>query len=161
MVWVTDVARIPSCCGSGVGRWLQLRLDPWPGNLHMLFLSRRSGSRKGKTTKKEKEKEIRQLSHRKRGVPAVAQQVKELVLLQLQIPGSGTSTCHVWLTKEKEPGREGTAKEGGEDRPAGGRQSLHRSRDGLRGGVQREARNHQSSQHRRYLETKEQRKHLP
>ena len=24
----TDMARIPRCCGSGVGRWLQLRLDP-------------------------------------------------------------------------------------------------------------------------------------
>ena len=28
--------RSPSCCGSGVGRWLQLRLDPKPGNLHLL-----------------------------------------------------------------------------------------------------------------------------
>ena len=26
---------IPRCCGSGVGQWLQLRLDPSPGNLHM------------------------------------------------------------------------------------------------------------------------------
>ena len=34
VVWIADVARIPRCCGSGVGQWLQLRLDPWPGNLH-------------------------------------------------------------------------------------------------------------------------------
>ena len=27
-------AQILRCCGSGVGRRLQL-LDPWPGNLHM------------------------------------------------------------------------------------------------------------------------------
>ena len=35
VVWVADVARIQCCCGSGAGWWLQLRLDPWPGNLHM------------------------------------------------------------------------------------------------------------------------------
>ena len=35
VVWVADVAWIPLCCGSGVGRWLRLRLDPWPGNLHV------------------------------------------------------------------------------------------------------------------------------
>ena len=28
VVYVADAARIPRCCGSGVGRWLQLRLDP-------------------------------------------------------------------------------------------------------------------------------------
>ena len=28
VVWVADAARIPSCCGSDVGRQLQLRLDP-------------------------------------------------------------------------------------------------------------------------------------
>ena len=28
--------RIRRCCGSGVGWWLQLRWDPYPGNLHML-----------------------------------------------------------------------------------------------------------------------------
>ena len=28
VVWVADVARIPCCCGSGVGQWLQLQLDP-------------------------------------------------------------------------------------------------------------------------------------
>ena len=27
----------PSCCGSGVGQQLQLRFDPWPGNLHVLW----------------------------------------------------------------------------------------------------------------------------
>ena len=27
----------PSCCGCGGGRRLQLQLDPWPGNLHMLW----------------------------------------------------------------------------------------------------------------------------
>ena len=35
VVWVADVAQIPCCCGSGVGRQLQLRLDPKPGNFHM------------------------------------------------------------------------------------------------------------------------------
>ena len=28
VVWVTDAARIPRCCGCGVGRKLQLQLDP-------------------------------------------------------------------------------------------------------------------------------------
>ena len=27
--------RIWRCCGYGVGQWLHLRLDPYPGNLHM------------------------------------------------------------------------------------------------------------------------------
>ena len=36
VVWVAEAARIPRCCGCGVGRWLQLRLDPWPGSLHVL-----------------------------------------------------------------------------------------------------------------------------
>ena len=27
VVWVADAARIPCCCGSGIGQWLQLRLD--------------------------------------------------------------------------------------------------------------------------------------
>ena len=35
VVQVADAARILRCCGSGVGRWLQLRFDPQPGNLHM------------------------------------------------------------------------------------------------------------------------------
>ena len=36
VVWVADMARIPRCCGSRVGQLLQLGLDPWPGNLHVL-----------------------------------------------------------------------------------------------------------------------------
>ena len=28
VAWVADTARIPSCCGSGVGWWLQLQFDP-------------------------------------------------------------------------------------------------------------------------------------
>ena len=28
VVWAADAARIPCCCGSGVGRWLQLRFNP-------------------------------------------------------------------------------------------------------------------------------------
>ena len=37
VIQVTDMARIPSCCGCGcgVGLQLQLRLNPQPGNLHM------------------------------------------------------------------------------------------------------------------------------
>ena len=35
VVHVADTAQIPCCCGSGVGQWLQLRLNPSPGNLHM------------------------------------------------------------------------------------------------------------------------------
>ena len=34
-VWVTDVACIPGCCGCGVGRWQQTKLDPNPGNAKM------------------------------------------------------------------------------------------------------------------------------
>ena len=30
VVWVADAARIPRCCGSGVGQRLQFRLDPYP-----------------------------------------------------------------------------------------------------------------------------------
>ena len=36
-MWVADVARFWCGCGSGVGWWLQLRLDPSPGNLHRGF----------------------------------------------------------------------------------------------------------------------------
>ena len=36
VAWVADMARILSCCDRGVGRWLQLRFNPWPGNPHML-----------------------------------------------------------------------------------------------------------------------------
>ena len=28
VVWVTDVAKFPWGCGCGIGRWLQLQLDP-------------------------------------------------------------------------------------------------------------------------------------
>ena len=35
VVQAADTARIWRCCGCGVGRRLQLRLDPQPGNLHM------------------------------------------------------------------------------------------------------------------------------
>ena len=35
VVQVTDVAWIPHCCGCGVGQWIQIQLDPQPGNLHM------------------------------------------------------------------------------------------------------------------------------
>ena len=35
VVWVADEAQIHCCCGSGVGWWLELQLDPWPENLHM------------------------------------------------------------------------------------------------------------------------------
>ena len=30
--------RIRCGCGCGVGQELQLRLDPWPGNFHMLWV---------------------------------------------------------------------------------------------------------------------------
>ena len=36
MVQVTDEVWIWHCCGCGVGQWLKLQFDPWPGNLHML-----------------------------------------------------------------------------------------------------------------------------
>ena len=35
VAWVADMARILSCCDRGVGRWLQLRFNPWPRNLQM------------------------------------------------------------------------------------------------------------------------------
>ena len=38
MVEVTHVAWIWHGCGSGVGQQLQLWFDPWPGNLHMLWV---------------------------------------------------------------------------------------------------------------------------
>ena len=36
VVWVIDVAQIWYCCGRGVGWQQQIRIDPWPENLHML-----------------------------------------------------------------------------------------------------------------------------
>ena len=38
VVQVTDTAWIPRCCSCGVGQQLQLRLDPQPRNLHMLWV---------------------------------------------------------------------------------------------------------------------------
>ena len=35
VVQVADTAQILRCCGSGMGWWLQLRLDPQPGNFHV------------------------------------------------------------------------------------------------------------------------------
>ena len=32
---VTDVAQMGCCHGCGIGQELQLRYDPWPGNVHM------------------------------------------------------------------------------------------------------------------------------
>ena len=54
LVWVTDTACIPRCCGSGVGQRLQLQLDPQPGNLHMLQV----WPLKDKKKKKRKKKKI-------------------------------------------------------------------------------------------------------
>ena len=34
VVWVTDVAWILHCCGSGTGWQLQFCLEPWPGNFN-------------------------------------------------------------------------------------------------------------------------------
>ena len=30
VVWVAGMARIPHCCGRGVGQQLQLQFNPWP-----------------------------------------------------------------------------------------------------------------------------------
>ena len=35
VMYITDVAQLWRCCGSGVDQRLQLRFNPWPGNLHM------------------------------------------------------------------------------------------------------------------------------
>ena len=35
-VMIEDLARIPHCNGYGVNQHLQLQLDPYPGNFHML-----------------------------------------------------------------------------------------------------------------------------
>ena len=35
VVYVTDAAQIPCCCGCGVGQRLQFRFSPWSANLHM------------------------------------------------------------------------------------------------------------------------------
>ena len=50
VMWVADAAWITCCCGSGVGWWLQLQLDPEPGNLHMPWV------RPWKRRKKKKKK---------------------------------------------------------------------------------------------------------
>ena len=52
VLWVADAARVPCCCGSGVGWWLRLRLDPWPGGLHVP----RERPRKWQKAKKKKKK---------------------------------------------------------------------------------------------------------
>ena len=33
---ITDVTKIPHCCGFGLGQQLQLPFDPWPRNFHVL-----------------------------------------------------------------------------------------------------------------------------
>ena len=38
VVWVTDMAQIPCCSDCGIDRRLQLHLDLYPGNLHMLWV---------------------------------------------------------------------------------------------------------------------------
>ena len=51
LVQVTDMAWMPHCYGSGIGRRLQLQLDPWPGNLHMPWeaaLEKAKGQKKKK-----------------------------------------------------------------------------------------------------------------
>ena len=53
VVWVSDAARIPHCCGSGIGRWLQLWLDPYAENLHM---PREAALEKAKSKKKNNKK---------------------------------------------------------------------------------------------------------
>ena len=53
MVW------IPRCCGCGIVQWLQLWLDPWPGNLHML----RVRPQKAKEREKRKVTKIVQNSY--------------------------------------------------------------------------------------------------
>ena len=53
VVYVADVARIPSCCGCGVGRWLQLWFNRWPGNLHMLRERPKNMAKKQKQTNKK------------------------------------------------------------------------------------------------------------
>ena len=49
-----EAAGIPRCCGSGVGWWLQLRLDPWPGNLHMPWERSKKWQKDKKKTPKPK-----------------------------------------------------------------------------------------------------------
>ena len=55
VVQVTDAAGIWHCCDSGVGRQQQLQLDPYPGNLHMLW-ERPKKWRKDKKQKLKKKK---------------------------------------------------------------------------------------------------------
>ena len=52
VVQIADAARIWHCCGSGVGRQQQLRLDPWPGTLHMPWVQPLK-KRRQKTKKKK------------------------------------------------------------------------------------------------------------
>ena len=35
VVYVTDAAQIPHCCGCGIGQKLQLQFNPLPGTFHM------------------------------------------------------------------------------------------------------------------------------
>ena len=56
VVWVADSAQIQRCCGSGVGWRLQLRLDPYPGNLHMV--RERQKDKKGQKKKKGRLRDI-------------------------------------------------------------------------------------------------------
>ena len=56
------MARIPHCCGCGVGWQLWLQLDPYPENLHMLWeaaleKAKRQTKNKNQQRKKQKEKE--------------------------------------------------------------------------------------------------------
>ena len=63
LLWaeVADAAWIPSCCGSGVGQWLQLRFDPYPGNLHMPWERPKEIAKK----KRQKKKGIIQIQNQR------------------------------------------------------------------------------------------------
>ena len=54
------------CCGSGVRRWLQLQLDPWPENLHMLQVVALEKAKKKKKKKKKNRLKHEQQSSRKK-----------------------------------------------------------------------------------------------
>ena len=89
------MARIPRCCGSGVGRRLQLRLDPQPGNLHMLQQRPKEIAKRQKKKKKRIQhcRELQCRSQTRLGSSAAMALVQDCGYSSDQTPSLGTSVC--------------------------------------------------------------------
>ena len=58
-MWLGSGCGCCGCYGYGVGQQLQLKLDPWPGNFHMLRVQRKKERERGREGGKKGRKEGR------------------------------------------------------------------------------------------------------